>query len=194
MRGRSTRTLDVAGLGVWSSMKPMRHLRDEVPAYVLWVEGRPTMSGKGKATYQDAVRRTALAHVPTPIVTDDVEIEIVYSTSRKGGIRSDIDNIIKPTLDALTGSAFGDDRQVRSVVATLWLQRERGVIGGPEEQLTRLAMSFGPDFVMVSVYSDSRLRELGGPSEVESAHYDEALQWLAEKDRPYAELLKRERP
>ena len=173
-------------------MKPIRHLREEVPAYVLWVEGRPTMSGKGKGTYRDAVRTTAQRHVLGPIVADDVEVEIVYSTSRKSGIRSDIDNIIKPTLDALTGPAFVDDRQVRSVVATLWLQRERGVIGGSEEQLTRLAMSFGPDFVMISIYSDSRLRELGGRSKVEVANCDHALQWLAEKDRPYAELLRSE--
>ena len=125
-----------------------------------------------------------------PIVTDDVEVEITYSTSRKSGIRSDIDNIIKPTLDALTTVVFADDRQVRSVLATLWLQRERGVIGGSEEQLARLVMSFGPDFVMISIYSDSRLRELGGSLKVEQAHCDEALLWLSGRDPSYAELVR----
>ena len=148
------------------------------------------MSGTGKARYRDAIREAAQRYVRAPITTDDIEIEITYSTSRKTGMRSDVDNIIKPTLDALTDVAFDDDRQVRSVLATLSLQRERTVIGGPEEQLARLAMSFGPDFVMISIYSDSRLRELGGPSQVQQAHFNEALAWLSEKDRSWAEALR----
>ena len=61
----------------------MRHARIETPAYLVWVESRPTHKGKGKDTYYDAVRTAARAVIESPITSSDVEVEIVYARSRK---------------------------------------------------------------------------------------------------------------
>src|SRR5262245_57145408 len=98
----------------------MRHKRSETPAHLVWVEQRPTGSGKGKQVYFEAVRVAATAAIPRPIESDDIEVEIVYSTTRQQAQRLDADNVNKPTLDALKGIAYRDDRQVRAVTSTLF--------------------------------------------------------------------------
>lgn len=88
----------------------MKHKRAETPAYLIWVEQRPTMNGKGKKAYYDAVRQAAGDEIDSPIMTDDIEIEIVYATDVKKANRKDTDNVNKPTLDALEGVAYQNDR------------------------------------------------------------------------------------
>ena len=98
----------------------MRHTRVNTPAYVLWVECRPSLGGKGKAAYYDAVKKAARDEIGSPIPSDDIEVEIAYSTTEPPATRMDTDNVPKPTLDALTGVAYHDDRQVRHAECTLF--------------------------------------------------------------------------
>src|SRR4030042_6107872 len=98
----------------------MKYRRSETPAYLIWVEQRPTMNGKGKKLYYDAVQQAARVEIGSPITADDIEIEIVYTTDVEKANRKDTDNVNKPTLDALEGVAYSNDRQVRSVSCTVF--------------------------------------------------------------------------
>ena len=75
---------------------------------------RPTRTGKGKHVYQRALAAAARREFPMPIRDADVELEIAYVPSAASA-RLDVDNIAKPTLDALTGIVYADGRQVRAV-------------------------------------------------------------------------------
>ena len=85
----------------------MKHKKKQTPAYLIWVEQRPSSMGKGKTAYFKSVKAAAsAAGIKTPITTPDIEVEIVYSTIRRSTERMDADNVNKPTLDALKGTAF----------------------------------------------------------------------------------------
>src|SRR4026207_1935318 len=101
----------------------MRHRRVATPAYLVWVEQRPSSSGRGKAAYFEAVQAAAAGEIAEPIRASDVEGEIAYATLAKPGQRMDADNVNKPTLDALKGFAYVDDHQVRSVASTIFDKR-----------------------------------------------------------------------
>jgi len=75
---------------------------------------RPTRTGKGKQIYQRALAAAAHREFPMPIRDADVELEIAYVTSGNSAT-IDVDNIAKPTLDALTGIVYADGRQVRAM-------------------------------------------------------------------------------
>jgi Holliday junction resolvase RusA-like endonuclease len=81
------------------------------------------------------VIQAAQAHISTPITEDDIEFELLYSTLTKKGVRADIDNIIKPNLDALKGMAYNDDIQVRSVTATLFDRNKENIVSGRVEHM-----------------------------------------------------------
>ena len=153
----------------------MRHQRIDVPAYLLWVHARPTFKsrGKGKANYMEAVSQAAVQAIPNPILTNDIEIEINYATTRSRGVRADIDNVIKPTLDALTDVAYSDDRQVRSVTATLFDRTQDNLISGRVEHMGRLLYSSDVDVLLIAIYSDTRLGELGGEEARKQYYFDE---------------------
>lgn len=151
----------------------MKHNRAETPAYLVWVEQRPSSNGKGKQAYFDAVRAAAVKEILSPIHSEDIEIEIAYSTMQKKGNRSDADNVNKPTLDALKGIAYADDRQVRAVTCSVFDNSREAMISGRVEYLGRLFYSGEPDVVLIMIYSDSRLEELGGEQEVQRKRYAE---------------------
>ncbi len=161
----------------------MRHRRSSTPAYLVWVEHRPSSSAKGKATYFEAVRAAAASEIINPIVVDDVEVEIIYSTVAQASQRLDTDNVNKPTLDALTGIAYLDDAQVRSVTSTLFDRNINHVMDGRVEHMGRLFYSPNPHVVLILIYSDSRLAELGGEHEVQRRRYKE---WQRDFDRTLA--------
>ena len=97
----------------------VRHRRFDTPIYQIWVHHQPKQKRRSKQMYIERVRSAADAVIDKPIAASDVEVEILYSTQADKGIRADIDNVIKPTLDGLKGVAYADDAQVRSVTATL---------------------------------------------------------------------------
>jgi hypothetical protein len=144
----------------------MRHQRIDTPAYLVWVEQRPSNSGAGKRAYVQAIKTAAAAEIAEPIRTADVEVEVVYSTKARAAERMDADNVNKATLDALKGIAYADDAQVRSVTASLFDRNASHLVGGRVEHMGRLFYSPFPHVVLIMIYSDSRLRELGGEAEV----------------------------
>jgi Holliday junction resolvase RusA-like endonuclease len=150
----------------------MRHTRAQTPAYLIWVDHRPSSRGAGKATYFDAVKTAAAAEIKTPITADDIDVEIVYGTVRKHDERLDADNVNKPTLDALKGIAYRDDRQVRSVSSTVFDRKATNTVHGRVEHMGRLFYSPHPDVALIMIYSDARLSELGGEEEVQRRRYE----------------------
>ncbi len=150
----------------------MRHTRAQTPAYLVWVEHRPSSSGAGKAAYFNAVKAAATAEIGEPIAANDVEIEIVYSSARRAAERLDADNVNKPTLDALKGVAYTDDAQVRSVTSTLFDKNVNHIVQGRVEHMGKLFYSPQADVVLIMIYSDARLTELGGEQEVQRKRYE----------------------
>jgi hypothetical protein len=150
----------------------MRHTRAETPAYLIWVEQRPSSSGTGKTAYFAAVKASAAAEIKEPITARDIEVEIVYSTVRKAAERMDADNVNKPTLDALKDVAYTNDSQVRSVTSTVFDKSGAHVMHGRVEHMGKLFYSPQPDVVLIMIYSDARLAELGGEQEVQRRRYE----------------------
>jgi hypothetical protein len=120
----------------------------------------------------------AKKHIASPIQSDDVEVEICWATKAREGIRADIDNIIKPTLDALIGIAFDDDKRVRSVTSTLIDRKKDTTLAAYVEDLGPLLYVRQDDAVQIAIYSDTRLAELGGEEVVRqqrNAEFDKTL-------------------
>ena len=87
------------------------------PAFRIWIPGVPkSFQSKGsKNAYVAKIRKAAKAVVPRPTKSPRVDIEIFFVSKRT--MRADVDNVIKPILDALVGIVYDDDKQVRSVRA-----------------------------------------------------------------------------
>lgn len=152
----------------------MRHVRINTAAYLIWVEARPSFNGKGKDVYYEAVRKTAREEIQIPITSSDIELEIIYSTATKPAERLDADNVNKPTLDALKGVAYTDDRQVRHVESTVFDRStvNHTTVQGRVEHIGRLFYTPHPHVVLILVYSDSRLKEMGGEPVVQRQRYE----------------------
>ena len=121
----------------------MQHTRCETPAYLIWIEARPTLRGKGKAAYYAAVEHAARRVIAVPITACDIEIEIVYATRTKQARRMDADNVNKPTLDALRGVAYADDSQIRSARCTLFDRSREATVQGRVEHFLLPAHALG---------------------------------------------------
>ncbi len=163
----------------------MRHTRAPTPAHLVWVEHRPSSSGTGKLAYFAAVRAAASTEIDQPITANDIEVEVVYSTTRKAAERLDADNVNKPTLDALKGVAYTDDAQVRSATATVFDRTINYVVYGRVEHMGRLFYSPHPDVVLIMIYSDTRLAELGGEQEVQRKRLEA---WQRDFDQTLARI------
>ena len=150
----------------------IRHQRLDTPCYHILVHHQPNL-GRHKPEYMSAVKDAALKIIPTPITTNDVEIEILYSTFSSEGTRADVDNIIKPTLDALIGVAFNDDKQVRSVTSTVFDKNINNVVDGRVEHMGPLLGTHDKHVILICVYSDTRLQASGGEQVVRE-------KWLSE--------------
>jgi len=157
----------------------MQHTRKQTPAYRIWVESRPTHQGKGRNAYYSAVQRAAQEEIASPITARDIELEIAYSTRTSQATRLDADNVNKPALDALKGIAYRDS-QVRSVRFTVFDRSLAASVDGRVEYLARLFYSPHDHVVLIMIYSDSRLAELGGETELSRRRYQE---WQREFDK-----------
>jgi Holliday junction resolvase RusA-like endonuclease len=87
------------------------------PAFRIWIPGVPkSLQSKGaKETYVQKIREVAKSVVPCPTKSPIVDVEIFFVSEHT--MRADVDNVIKPILDALIGVVYIDDKQVRSVRA-----------------------------------------------------------------------------
>ena len=151
----------------------MRHAKIDTPAYHVWVEARPSVNGKGKDAYYAAVKAAAAAVIDRPIATPDIELEVIYSTTQKPAERLDVDNVNKPTLDALKGVAYNDDAQVRNVNTVIFDRAAIGHVTGRVEHIGRLFYTPHPHVLLIRLYSDARLAELGGVAAVQQQRYEE---------------------
>jgi Holliday junction resolvase RusA-like endonuclease len=155
----------------------LRHGRCDEPAYLFWVDAKPTgQSPKGKAAYVAAVAQAARAAILTPIRSSDIEVEVLYSTTSASSARADLDNALKPTLDALKGIAYDDDKQVRSVTTTLFDRRDTSTVSGRVEHMGRLLWNPSAHVVLIAVYSDARLAEMGGVDRVRDKRHEEFME------------------
>jgi Holliday junction resolvase RusA-like endonuclease len=89
--------------------------RRNLPDFRIWVPGRPQSAQKrgSNENYKQRIRDAAAAVVPHPTRSPRLDIEIWFTAASVS--RADVDNVIKPVLDALVGIVYEDDRQVRSV-------------------------------------------------------------------------------
>lgn len=88
------------------------------PVFRIWVPGIPKSFGsKGAKSkyYRQRIQEATRTQVPYPIESGRIDIEIFFVSPRS--IRADVDNIIKPILDALEDIVYFDDNQVRSIRA-----------------------------------------------------------------------------
>jgi crossover junction endodeoxyribonuclease RusA len=133
------------------------------PIFRIWVEGYPqSFRKKRKERYTEKIREAARAVVPFPTPSTRIDIEIYYHT--KNGIRADVDNVIKPILDALIGIAYMDDSQVRSVKAVALPYNESYSISENEwisEKVMEKLFSDDPEYFMINIYAGLAIP--GGP-------------------------------
>ncbi len=89
------------------------------PTFRIWVEGYPLSSQANRENlqkYKSRVKDAAGKVIPYPIKSKRIDIEIFFKA--KHSLRADVDNIIKPIMDALKGVVYFDDSQVQSVKVT----------------------------------------------------------------------------
>jgi len=155
-------------MNVGNDQSVFRHERINVPSYVLRVVARPTIK-KNKAVkenFRQQVKLVCTKYIEKVIATDDIEIEVIYATRREKGQRIDIDNVLKPTLDALKGVVYKDDSQVRSVTATLVDKSASQRFAGRVEVMMQILPLLDEHAIVILIYSDTRLKELGGSEAV----------------------------
>ena len=144
----------------------MEYVEKGFPVYGFCVQKRPSIgSKKAKKDYQSAVEEVARKHIDTPITSADVEVELFYALSDPR-INVDVDNVAKPTLDALKDIAYRDDRQVQAIrVVRFDLTKPMRISGriGPVNALFRKG---NINAVWINIYSRTRMHELGGPRAV----------------------------
>jgi hypothetical protein len=163
----------------------LSHIHVAVPVYQLIVYERPSSSGKGKDKYVNAIRTEARRRIDSIIESDDIEVSIVYASTTPVSLRMDIDNTLKPTLDAFSGYCYRDDRQVRAVSARLF-DRARPLFVLSESNLIHglinpLFHSGLGNVVVIHIFCDSRLRAQG----IEQVEQRLKAETLAESDRIY---------
>jgi Holliday junction resolvase RusA-like endonuclease len=101
--------------------------------------------------WRQAVAEAARAAWPVdaPPIATDIAVTITYFYE---GVPADVDNIVKPILDALKGIAFSDDRQISDLVS------QRRPLAGPyiiavdSPKLTQ-GLGLGYEFLHVAVSS-----------------------------------------
>ena len=128
------------------------------PKYEIWVPGRPRSQNnntKSLSRYVQELKRSAREAVNSQSLSPRVDVEIIFASTHCD--RGDVDNIIKPILDALKGIAYQDDKQVRSVKATAIPLNEPVGFSGSLDTYDRLAKEDPREF-LVRIFEDLHLR------------------------------------
>ena len=100
------------------------------PIFRIWVPGYPKSSQANRSSldpYKEGIRTAAKEIIPQPTKSRRLDIEIFFQAESL--LRPDVDNVIKPILDALKGIVYEDDSQVRSVKITALPSSEEGAYG-----------------------------------------------------------------
>jgi len=119
------------------------------------VIGKPVSlqsSSGSKQRYQQMVTQAAVESVASPIKAKErVKIEIDwFSEGFKN--KPDIDNIVKPILDALKGTVYTDDKQVES--QTIRKHNTLGVLSFWSEPLSIIEplLDGNKDYIFIRIY------------------------------------------
>lgn len=76
-----------------------------------------SLQADGVQKYKEAIKKTVSAKFPVGATDREwLYVRIIFFTWKKGG--PDIDNIIKPIVDALKGVVYRDDKQISQCLST----------------------------------------------------------------------------
>ncbi|MFA5138905.1 MAG: RusA family crossover junction endodeoxyribonuclease [Elusimicrobiota bacterium] len=150
------------------------------PDYDFFVFDKGSDAGASLARrYRNAVARAARRAIPAPLESGDLTIEIIYST-RADTPQADMDDIIRPTLDALRGVAFRDDSQVRSVTATVFDKDQNATLSKRTEHIGPFLFSSKRHVFLIRIFSASKLADSAGAIKAMQESY---ARWLRRPDR-----------
>lgn len=135
------------------------------PLFRIWVPGYPKSSQADKQSlerYKEGIRTAARKLIPEPTKSRRLDVEIFFQAESL--LRPDVDNIIKPVLDALMGVLYEDDSQVRSVKITALPSPEEGAYGISDwvniDVFNRLT-KYPPEEFLINIYEGLAMH--GGP-------------------------------
>lgn len=112
------------------------------------VLGTPkSLQAKGRSKQVWRAKVAAAWPLGHPAYVGDVSARLVFFFDSSTDL--DVDNIVKPILDALTGLAYADDSQVMNVLAQKRDLNSVALRDAPPEILAALIR--GEDFVYVSI-------------------------------------------
>lgn len=163
------------------------HHKSEFPVYKFCVFKRPhsvnSPNAAYKRAYQAEVKKQAKIEMDkfkekSVITTPDIEVDIHWSFSMSKGLPADVDSIIKPTIDALKGTIYRDDIQVRRVSANRFDKNTRINVSGRVEDASKIIFTNNENAILVFIYSDSRLSENGGEDYIDNQRRAEYLSTL----------------
>ena len=96
-------------------------------------------SGPSKERWKDTVAKAARQRSEETVEfvwLDDVPVAVTIFYFPTAPMAGDIDNIVKPIMDALKGQAYTDDRRVERVVSQKFEPEVAWSFGSPSSQLT----------------------------------------------------------
>jgi hypothetical protein len=104
-----------------------------------------------RTRYVEEIREAAAEAVPSPSKSRRIDLEVFFYA--EVSLRADVDNVLKPILDALIGVVYEDDRQVRSVRVIALPKGEPFRSSRNAAAITRL-MKTEPREFLINVYDD----------------------------------------
>lgn len=125
------------------------------PIFRIWIKGKPKSSNKNRKSlsrYIKEIGDTAKSIVATPSNSNRLDIEIWFHAPCIP--RPDVDNIIKPILDALKGTVYFDDNQVRSVRVVALPADDACKLHGSIEILTKIIKA---EEFLINIYDNLRI-------------------------------------
>lgn len=122
----------------------------------IWVKGTPQSGQKSGSNknYVLRIRDAASAKIDMPSNSPRISVEVFFCA--RSIYRPDVDNVLKPILDALKGIAYQDDMQVRSVRAVA-IPKDDAIIFSERIDRDILLRLFEGDEFLVNVYEGVRL-------------------------------------
>ncbi|MBI5360360.1 MAG: RusA family crossover junction endodeoxyribonuclease [Planctomycetes bacterium] len=137
----------------------MRYNRKNGPAckFIIPLKPKSTQS-ESKEKYKMEIHERALKamNYNSLILTDDIEVEIAWRSVEVDHAVADIDNIIKPILDAMNGAVYKDDKQIRSLLVLRIPKGNRAEMSGYAEDFLEILENVDTDSVQIAIYSDSQ--------------------------------------
>jgi Holliday junction resolvase RusA-like endonuclease len=128
------------------------------PKYEIWIQGKPKSfrkNLKSSKRYRKAIQDSAKAIIEKPLRSRRIDIEIFFAAPYFQ--RTDVDNVIKPILDAFQGVVYLDDSQVRSVKVMALPSDDAYRLSGSEYRYKRITKDKPKEF-LVKVFEGLRIK------------------------------------